>query len=223
MKIKEYSKEYPIIDYSLKVGNGEITLKWNYKKGTHFLVFLYDLGKPFELEKVVQELDENYEEDRFLIQKEGNRLYTTKDGRVKIFLYKEKELIHLSCSILSSEMKRGLPYGVRVLAGEYQKEEAVFYLYREKDLESSTRFVPIKITPEISYKSKLFSKEKWCILRIPQIKDYIDGALEYQIEGIRTTYPIPKSCLNRELWIPIPKNSVLMIKAAEQYKNYYKV
>ena len=225
MKLKEYNRAYPIIDYSLKSGNGEITLKWNYKKGTHFLVILYDIGISFALEEMVQKLNENYQEDRFFIQKEGNRLYTAKDGRVKIFLYREKEFVqnYLSCSILSSEMKRGIPYGIRVLVGEYQKEEEVFELYREKDLESSTRFVPVKVTPEIYYKSKMFSNEKWCILRIPQLKDYMDGALEYQIDGVKTTYPIPLSCLDREMLIIIPKSSFLTVRVAEAYKNYYKV
>lgn len=225
MKIKEYNQEYQVIDYSLKLGNGEVTLKWNYKKGTYFLVFLYDMGKSFDLEKVIQELGENYQEDLFLIQKEGNQLYTTKDGNVKIFLYREKELIqnHLSCSILNSEMKRGISYGIQVLIGEYQKEEAIFYLYREKDFESSTRFVPVKVTPKIYYKSKIFSKEKWCILRIPPLKNYRDGALEYQIDGIKTAYPIPRSCLDRELLILIPKSSRLTLRVAERYKNYYKV
>lgn len=225
MKLKEYNQAYPIIDYSLKSGKGEVTLKWNYKRGTHFLVILYDVGVSFDLEEMVQELNEKYQDDRFLVQKEGNRLYATKDSKVKIFLYREKELIqnHLSCSILSSEMKRGVPYGIRVLVGEYQREEDVFELYREKDLESSTRFVPVKVIPEIRYKAKVFSKEKWCILRIPQLKDYMDGALEYQIDGVKTTYPIPLSCLDREMLILIPKNSFLTVHVAERYKNYYKV
>lgn len=225
MERKEGKKEYQVIDYSLKIGSGEVTLKWNYKKGTHFLIFLYSMEHPFDLEEIIQKLNEKYKEDCFLIQIEGNQLYTAKDDSIKVFLYREKEFIqnHLSCSILNSEIKRGIPYGICVLVGEYQKEKGIFYLYSEGNLENSTRFLPVKVKPEIHYKSKVFSKEKLCMLRIPKLRAYVDGALEYQINGVEMTYPIPVSCLDREMLIRIPKNSFLIVRVAKSYKNYYKV
>ena len=61
------------------------------------------------------------------------------------------------------------------------------------------------------------------MLRIPKLRAYVDGALEYQINGVEMAYPIPVSCLDREMLIRIPKNSFLIVRVAKSYKNYYKV
>lgn len=224
MKIKEFHRKYQITDYSLKLGKGEATLKWNYAAGTYFFVFLYDARKNLDLNEVVQELQEMGYEDKTLLQKQGNRLYTTQDGRVKVFLYREKEFIqnHLSCSILNGERKHGVPYGIRVLVGEYDKEGEEFSLYLGQDMEN-TRFIPVKVIPEIRYLPKHFSKEKYCLLQIPWIQDYMDGALEYLVDGVQAAYPIPCGCLGKEMVILIPRRAFVRVGVGERYRMYYRV
>ena len=51
----------------------------------------------------------------------------------------------------------------------------------------------------------------------------MDGALQYHVDGVRMTYPLPASCLDKNLYIEIPKDASVVLRVADQYKKYYRV
>ena len=225
MRIRDHDKDYQVKDYSMKRAGGEIVLKWKYSRGSHFFVLLYDGRKEVDLQKLAQEMEDKGLDDRTLLQKGGHHIYTTSDEKAKLFLFREREFVQNgeSCTIPGGEIKHAIPYGVSVFIGEYDKEEWIMHLYQVKDPEINTKFVPVKLEPKIEYKNKLFAKEKLCVLHVPYLQDYMDGALQYHVDGVRMTYPLPASCLDKNLYIEIPKDASVVLRVADQYKKDYRV
>ncbi len=223
MIIESHEKDYQVKDYSMKRAGGEIVLKWKYSRGTHFFVLLYDGRKEVDLQELAQEMEDMGLDDRTLLQKSGHNVYTTE--KVKLFLFREREFVQNgeSCTIPGGEIKHGVPYGVSVFIGEYEKEEWTMHLYQVKDPDINTRFVPVKLEPKIEYKKKMFAKEKLCVLQVPYLQDYVDGALQYHVDGVRMTYPLPASCLDKNLYIEIPREASVTLRVADKYKKYYRV
>lgn len=225
MIIEDYDKDYQVKDYSMKRVGGEIVLKWKYSRGTHFFVLLYDGRKEMNLQELAQEMEDMGLDDRTLLQKSGHNVYITKDEKAKLFLFREREFVQNgeSCTIPGGEIKHAVPYGVSVFIGEYDKEEWVMHLYQVKDPEINTQFVPVKLEPRIEYKNKLFARERLCILHVPYLQDYVDGALQYHVDGVRMTYPLPAGCLDKDLYLEIPKDASVNIRVADKYKKFYRV
>ena len=223
MIIESHEKDYQVKDYSMKRAGGEIVLKWKYSRGTHFFVLLYDGRREVDLQELAQEMEDMGLDDRTLLQKSGHNVYTTE--KVKLFLFREREFVQNgeSCTIPGGEIRHGVPYGVSVFIGEYEKEEWTMHLYQVKDPDINTRFVPVKLEPKIEYKKKMFAKEKLCVLHVPYLQDYVDGALQYHVDGVRMTYPLPASCLDKNLYIEIPREASVTLRVAEKYKKYYRV
>lgn len=225
MKVEEFDKDYQVKGYTMKRAGGELVLKWKYARGTHFFVLLYDAKRDMCLRDIVREMEDNGLDEGTVMQKGGHHIYTTGDGKAKLFLYREREIRQNgeSCAIPGSEVKRTVPYGVSVFIGEYDREAGTMHLYEARDPDINTQFVPVKLEPSITYKSRLFSKDKLCILHLPYLQDYTDGALQYHVDGVRMTYPLPADCLDRDLFIEIPKDSSVVIRVADKFKKYYRV
>ncbi len=223
MIIESHDKDYQVKDYSIKRAGGEIVLKWKYSRGTHFFVLLYDGRKEVDLQELAREMEETGLDDRTLLQKSGHNVYTT--DKVKLFLFREREFVQNgeSCTIPGGEIRHGVPYGVSVFIGEYEKEEWTMHLYQVKDPGINTRFVPVKLEPKIEYKKKMFAKEKLCVLQVPYLQDYVDGALQYHVDGVRMTYPLPACCLDKNIYIEIPRDATVALRVADKYKNIYRV
>lgn len=229
MIMREFNKEYQVLDYSITQTNGAINLKWKYRQGKYFFIFLYDARNILSLEKIIQELEEGTD-DRGLLEKTSVPLYTTKNEKEKIFLCREAEYIQRGhqYSVPTGGLQKGVPYALSIFVGDYDKEDGVFSIYPVKDLDSNTQFLPVKVMTNVSYNtglSRIFSKTKICTLKIPSMYDYPDGALEYYVtnSGINMAYPIPAACLGREVFVEIPKDSEVIVRVANDYKKYYKV
>lgn len=226
MVIKEFNADYQVLDYSINRSSGKINLKWNYKHGRYFLIFLYDARNSLNLEKIMQELEQKQLDDRTLIERNSAPIYTTSNGTEKIFLCRESEYVqnNQTYCLPVKELKNGVPYAISIYITEYDRDTGVLYLYPVKDSEINTQFIPVKVNPNISYKNKLFSSTKMCTLNVPHMYDYPDGALEYYVTGVgvKVEYPIPAECLGKELLVLIPKDSEVVVRAADKYKKYYR-
>lgn len=225
MKVEEFDSDYQVKEYTMKRTGGEIVLRWKYSKGSHFFVLLYDARREARLSDIVREMEDKGLDDRTVLQKSGHLVYAAGDGKARLFLYREREFRQNreSCTIPGGEIRRAVPYGISVFIGEYDREEGVLHVYQVKDSEVNTQFLPVKLEPKITYKSRLFSKDKLCVLRVPYVQDYTDGALQYHVDGVRMTYPLSADCLERDLFIEIPKDSSVAIRVADKFKKYYRV
>lgn len=225
MKVENFDENYQVIGFKMERKGRDIVLKWNYQRGTHFFVFLYDGRTEISLEEIVKEMTAHGLTGTSAIQRSGHLLYTTKNGKVRVFFLRQKEFYTRgdSYTISGSMMDSTIPYGIRVFIGEYEKEKGIMHLYQAGNPDISTEFVPVKVDPVIQYKSKVFSEEKICILRVPYLQDYEDGALEYHVDGTRFSYPLSAEGLGRDLIIKIPKNLSVHICVADEYKKYYRV
>ena len=227
MIIKEFNKDYQILEYSINRTSGKINLKWNYKQGKYFLIFLYDARNTLNLEKILQELEEKELDDRTLVERNSAPIYTTNSGNVKMFLCRELEYVqnNQTYSLPTKELRNGVPYALSVYIAEFDKNMGILYFYPVKDTESNTQFIPVKVNPVISYKNKMFQGTKICTLNVPAMYDYPDGALEYYVTGVgaNVEYPIPAACLGKEMLVLIPRDSEVMVRVADKYKKYYRV
>ena len=60
------------------------------------------------------------------------------------------------------------------------------------------------------------------MLRLPMLEDYKDGAILYHIDGVAFDFPLPQSCLGRELTVVVPRQSKVSIRIREEDKIYYR-
>lgn len=226
MTIEKENPEYQVHNYTSAEEGGKLVLRWKYAKGMYFFVFVYDCRRELDLKHIVREMEVQEPDDQTLSQSSGSGpIYTTGDEQVKVFLCRQREFLdkNESYSIGISEFQKEIPYGISVFIGQYDEKSRVMHLYQSRDAESNTRFRPVKLTVKIQYRSCLLSRKKKCILRAECIRDYEDGALQYQVDGWDTPYPLPASCRNSDLFLLIPRNSSVNLSIAKQYRKYYTV
>ena len=207
------------LTYSREAGN--IRLRWRYKEASDFLVFIYDGRQKFDLEAVCAQLADAGYDDAQLTGQTKRFQPAGADARCRLAYIRKAEFQRegRSFSFPARELKKDRPYGIRVYACVMEDGLRVF----PAEAEYNTCYFPVKIRADIRYHTKPFSKEKYCVLRLPQMEDYADGSLRYHVEGASCDIPLPQSCLGRELTIRIPKKSGVSIRVQEAYKKYYSI
>ena len=81
---------------------------------------------------------------------------------------------------------------------------------------------PVQREHIVEYIKKWFSKQVICILKLPTLESYTDGAIMYHVENVKADFPLPEGCLGRELYIAVPGRDTLSVRIREEYRNYYK-
>ncbi len=225
MEIAGFDREYQIEDLTIRRAGRETNLEWRYKRGTHFLVVLYDGGRQAELTDLIYGMEQNGMDDAAAVAGDGGKIYMSADETVKVFLLRETRFAKSSYvwTIPAAEIRRGIPYEISVFAAVYDKLCTVLHIYPASAPENNTQYIPVSVRPEIRYKRQIFSREKICVLHIPYLQGYMDGALEYYIDTVGMGYPLPASCMGRYLAIAVPKAASVCVRAADHCKKYYRV
>lgn len=224
MIIEKEHPDYQIRGLTYRKEAGSIRLHWRYKEATDFLIFLYDGRQTFDLAAACEEITALGLSDADLLEQARKLLPVGKDAFWKLAHIRKAEFVRDGkCFVLSAqELKKDVPYGICVFACTFDTETKEIYIY-QSDTQENTCYLPIKIKAEIRYKMRLFSKEKYCMLRLPQMEDYKDGAILYHIDGVASDFPLPQSCMGRELAIVIPRRAQVSIRIREEDKKYYSV
>lgn len=221
--IENKHQDYEIRELTCRKEAGSIRLRWRYRKAEEFLIFLYDsrrLKEP-DLETVCGELAAVGAEDVELLGS-GKKMRTVGKDRGWQLLHMDKaEFLRAGrcCCLSAHELDKEVPYGICVFACSFDPEKQELHLY-PSDMQENTCFLPVKVRAEIRYRTRLFSKEKYCILRLPQIADYADGAIQYRADDSAFDIPLPHTCLGRELIISLPKQSRISLRVREAEKKY---
>ncbi len=223
MKIKEYTPDYQMREFNLKKDGDAVQIGWRFKRGTHFLIFVYDSRYEFELSSAMKKVAESMGDDEQIIFHSSKHPVYADPNEFKVFCCTEKEFLQRKRTYLlqESELKRGVPYTIRVHVCEYEESQKELNVIETGD-NTNVLYVPVIVNPEITYKNKIFSNYKECILRLPMLENYKEGAIMYHISGVRTDFPLPEKCLGRNLSIMIPKDEELTVHIREEYNKYYK-
>lgn len=227
MVLKACDPAFQMRELTIKKDGGEISLSWRFKEATHFLIFLYDSRKEFILENILEEIIEDGVTDEDIVHGGiPQKKFDSKRNWYKTFCVREKDFITNGKKyfIKGSEVKRGVPYTVEVFVCQYEEDKKTLYVYEASD-DQNIAFLPVIVEPEIRYKRMgIFpgGSKRICILRLPYLEGYIDGAIMYHIDGIWVDFPLATGCLGKELVIIIPAKSEVSIRIREEYKKYYK-
>lgn len=180
MTIEKKHPDYQIRGLTYRKEAGSIRFRWRYKEAADFLIFLYDGRQTFDLAAACEEITALGLSDSDLLDQARKLLPAGKDAFWKLAHIKKAEFVRDGkCFILpAQELKKDVPYGICVFACTFDTETKQLSVY-QSDTQENTCYLPIKIKAEIRYKTRLFSKEKYCMLRLPQMEDYKDGALLY--------------------------------------------
>lgn len=221
MIIEQMTRDHIVRELTYSREAGTIRLRWRYKEASDFLVFLYDGRQKFDLEAVCAELSDAGYDDAQLTGQTKRFQPAGNDACCRLAYIRKAEFQRegRSFSFPASELKKDRPYGMSVYACVPDDGLRVF----PTGLQHNTCYFPVKIKADIRYRTRLFSKEKYCVLRLPQMEDYADGLIRYHVEGASCDIPLPQSCLGRELIIRIPRKSRVSIRIQEAYKKYYSI
>jgi len=226
MTIEKKHPDYQIRGLTCKKEAGTIQLHWRYKEAADFLLFLYDSRQIFDLEASCGEIAACGVSGSELSEQTGKLLPIGKDAFWKLAHIKKSEFVRDGrCFRLpAQELKKDVPYGISVFACtfDFDTEYKELHVY-PSDMQENTCYLPIKVKAEIRYKTRLFSKEKYGLLRLPRIEDYRDGAILYHIDGVDSDFPLPQSCMGRELAVAVPRRAQISIRIREEDKKYYSV
>lgn len=214
---------YQIRELEYKKKMGMVTFSWRFKEATDFLVFIYDSRQDFNLTTVKEIIENAGFKDQDIINSTKKIIPLKKDGTLKMLHIGRREFLdnNRRLQFPVNEFKKNIPYGISVYACKYVEEGKKLYIYQTV-LEDNTCFIPVLINADIQYKKMPFSKDKLCILQVPVIDGYKDGAIMYHVSGIVPDFPLSQQCLGRELIITIPRQSEVSIHIKEKYKKYYK-
>lgn len=224
MIIENVHPDYQIRNLTCKKEAGCYRLSWRYKEASDFLVFFYDSRRAFKIWDVPKQMQAAGLKDAQLAAS-AKKLQAAGNGweSFQAAYLSKNDFVRDAKSFLLpvSELPKDMPYGICVYACKSDRDTGQIRLY-PMDTEENTCFLPVKIKPEIRYQRKLFSKSRYCILRLPRIADYRDGALLYHVDGASADVPLPQSCMGKELVIAVPKLANVSIKIREEDKKYYK-
>jgi hypothetical protein len=225
MKIRDCSEEYRIREFRVRRQNAQTVLTWRFRNATHFLLFMYDSQYAFDLEEAVGQLEKAKIADaRIASVKSGDQIFEKGNERCKLFCLREREFLKEDkCfTIPFQEIKKGIPYEIRLFACNYDSASQELSVFRPSDPDENLQYIPVIIQPEIQYIKKWFSKQVICILKLPTLESYTDGAIMYHVENVKADFPLPEGCLGRELYIAVPGRDTLSVRIREEYRNYYK-
>lgn len=222
MIIERTHPDYEIRGLTYRKEAGNIRLRWRYKEAAEFLVFLYDSRQDFSLQAACEEIAAAGFSDAEIWDAARKLLPIGKDSFWKLTHRKKAEFVRdgRCMNLAASELKKEVPYGISVFACTFDTEAEQLHIY-EAGTQENTCFLPVKVKVELRYKMRPFSKEKYCMLRLPRIDDYRDGAILYHVDGVDSDFPLPQSCMGRELTIVIPRRAQVSIRIREEDKKYY--
>lgn len=198
--------------------------RWKFKEAAEFLIFFYDCRLEFDLQEAPKRMLAAGLTDRQVIGSAKKMLAVGNAWEnFKIVHITKTDFTREAKSFLLpvQELQKDMPYGICVHACRFDRNTEQIHLYPTYTEENSC-FLPVKIKPEIRYQKKLFSKDRYCILRLPRIADYRDGAICYHVDGASADVPLPQSCMGKELVIVVPKQAKVSVKIREEDKKYYK-
>lgn len=223
MRVEGYNEDYRIKEFRAKSHNTHTELSWRFKEASHFLIFIYDSRYEFDPKPTIEQLKKEGITDQMVVNSRSkDNIYERENGKFKLFCLREKEFVQdkKTYIIPSQKLKKGIPYEISVFACDYDSGELTVFL--PKDKKENLQYIPVVIQPEIRYEKKLFSKNTTCILKLPSLEDYKDGAIMYHVENVRADFPLSAGCLGRELYISVPGKDTVAVRIREEYKKYYK-
>lgn len=223
MIVESADQNYQIRELEQRKRQGIVTFSWKFREATDFLVFIYDSSLEFDLATAIEIIEEAGIEDQDIISSTKKVIPLKNDGTLKMLHIGRREFLknNRCLQLPMNEFKKDIPYGTSVYACRYAENLKGFYVYKA-NLENNTCFLPILIDANIQYKERPLSKDKLCILKLPVIDKYRDGAIMYHVDGVELDFPLSQQCLGKELTIIIPKHSKVSIRIQEKYKKYYK-
>lgn len=223
MIIKKADQNYQIRELEYKKKMGIVTFSWRFREATDFLVFIYDSRQDFNLTTAKEIIEDAGFSGKDIINSTKKLITLRKNRTLKMLHIGRREFLNNNrrLQLPVNEFKKNIPYGISVYACNYIEDGKKIYIYQAV-LEDNTCFFPVLINADIQYKKIPFSKDKLCILQLPVIDGYKDGAIMYHVSGIVPDFPLPQQCLGRELAITIPRQSEVSIRIQEEYKKYYK-
>lgn len=224
MIVEKEHPDYQIRNLTCKKEAGSYRLGWKFKEATDFLVFFYDCSQQYDMQQVPKQLQAAGLSDQQIIDSSQKMLSAGSAAEGwKLAHLTKTDFVREARSFLVPvrELEKDVPYGICVYACRFDKDTQVIHLY-PMNTEENICFLPVKIKPEIRYKRKFFSKDRYCILRLPHIRDYRDGAVLYHVDGASFDVPLPQACMGKELVIVVPKQAKVSIRIREADKKYYK-
>ena len=224
MTIENEHPDYQIRNLTCKKEAGCYRFSWKYKEAAGFLIFFFDCRRLFDLKEAPKQMQAAGLKDA-KVTGSAKKLLAAGNGwdSFKVAYLTKTDFVRDAKSFLLpvQELQKDVPYGICVYACGSDPDTREIRLYPMHS-EENRCCLPVKIKPEIRYQRKLFSKDRFCILRLPRITDYRDGAVLYHVDGASSDVPLPQSCMDKELVIVVPKTANVSIKIREEDKKYYK-
>jgi len=223
MKVRKYSAEYQTREFSLTREEKNVQINWKFKEGSHFLIFVYDSRYVFSLKPALEKAAKAVGSDEKIIFCDSRRPVYEENNGFKMFCCSEREFLSNKKSYFmpAGELKKGVPYTISVYVCDYDDKKKVLQVV-EPEGEQNVLHVPVMVHPEINYKTKAFSKQKECFLRLPSLESYKEGAIMYHVDPPGIDYPLPERCLGKVLSVMVPKEAEVSVRIRREYEEFYK-
>lgn len=211
MKILEDDGRHGIRGIRILREQGKKKLQWKYQEATHFLVALFPAGsRTDEMEALQSAAAQGIGQiaaDGFQFQ--DVHFYLLKEGQFRV----QKMFV-------LPKLEAGA-FQARVFA--CVQKEADSFLYFQEKTDGNTGFLPVDVCIQMRYQSKMFRDTKTCLLYIPPIENYVDGAICYQVKGTPYIVPLAEEALGKELKIVTARREEIVVEPAKAYQNIYHI
>lgn len=222
MERMDFSSSYQILKFDVNKVQNDTVLNWQFISADYFLIFINDGTYEFELSKAIQEMEEaEVDEDRLIHCMSDEQLFTKEGAKFRVYCVSEREFSSggRNFKVPASGMKRNIPYEVRVYACSYKKNG--FRIFDAKK-DENVRFIQAPVHFNAPVSKKFLKKNYICNLSVSKLDDYKDGAIMYHVDGVDSDFPLPATCLGRDLTIVLPQMTDVTLRIRDEYKKYYR-
>ena len=218
----DFRENFEITRFEVDKIQNNTVLTWQYVNADYFLIFVNDGTYEFQLENALNELaNAGVDGDKAIHTRSDTSLIENEDSKFRVFCLPEKEFYANKKNFIipASGMKRNIAYEVHVYACSNRKHG--FRVYDAKG-DENVRFIQAVVRLDVDYKKKFLKKDCIGTVKVTKLDDYKDGAVMYHVDGVDSDFPLPETCLGKNLTIMLPDKLDINIRIKGEYKKYYK-
>jgi hypothetical protein len=225
IKTKDWTSEYKITDPVVKHTSASTELSWKFQAGSHFLIFAFERNKGFSFEEIIKDVKDAKVSVEQLTTHQTIPVYVSEKLEVQVYCCDEGAYIKNKKKFnISGGRRSGVTqaHGFAIFACELIGDDLVIYKKPKDGKDENIGYVPVKVRSDVRYKKHFLRRTKTCIIRVDHIDHYDDGAVCYKVEGVRGEFPLPATCIGKNIYLEVDKDQEVQVMISQDFNKYYK-
>ncbi len=224
MTIKESDNEHMIFDVSSDQTKDTISVRWDYRGGSQFLLVLSNALESFDLDKVLKILAQGQGRGRT----PGYWKYRCEDleSFLKVAITNESTLERqgYAWEFKVQELRHRIPYRFTILLCETNGNDEIETIYKPSKADEGSFIIPLSLDFFVTrQKIGILNSQWYGKVHISKPDGYTDGAIVYNIPGTNVEVPLTSAALGRDIYIALKDEGKPVLRTTGEAGSLYKL